>query len=331
LTGRGKKAGESPVYPTQLSAFDYEKAAARLGRLYLSTRLLIQSEHAAKVFGRGSLPFHIENVHWLHLLTALCFKAVGLYRKGYRNFRDIQIRHNEVFFKDLPQLFNGFTLLQLSDLHLDLDESLTEVIIDRIGRLSFDVCVMTGDFRARTHGPDQKALEQLACLRKHIDRPVYAIFGNHDFIEMMEAFAALDITLLLNSSAAIEKGGRKIFLVGVDDPTLYMLENLEKALDGVDTNAIKILLSHSPGLYKKAQRFGFNLMLCGHTHGGQICLPGGIAVIKNDRCPRRMIKGAWRYQHLQGYTSTGTGAVGVPLRFFCPPEITLHHLHRNRR
>jgi len=72
----------------------------------------------------------------------------------------------------------------------------------------------------------------------------------------------------------------------------------------------------------------FDLHLSGHTHGGQICLPGGIPLIRNGNCPKEMIAGAWRYGKMHGYTSRGTGCCGVAARFFCPPEITVHTLRR---
>jgi len=68
-------------------------------------------------------------------------------------------------------------------------------------------------------------------------------------------------------------------------------------------------------------------MLCGHTHGGQIRLPGGIPLMTNADCPRRFCAGPWRHCHLQGYTSLGTGSSIIAARFNCPPEMTIHHLH----
>ncbi len=91
-----------------------------------------------------------------------------------------------------------------------------------------------------------------------------------------------------------------------------------------------ILLAHSPEIYKQACYAGFQLMLCGHTHGGQICLPGGFPLIVNAQCPRRICRGAWRYDSLQGYTSSGCGSSIVPARFNCPPEVTIHELLATR-
>ena len=89
-----------------------------------------------------------------------------------------------------------------------------------------------------------------------------------------------------------------------------------------------MLLSHTPELYRQAAHAGFDLMLCGHTHGGQICLPGGVPVLTNADCPRRYCAGRWRHHRMHGYTSRGTGVSMVDVRLNCPPEVTLHRLRR---
>jgi hypothetical protein len=81
-------------------------------------------------------------------------------------------------------------------------------------------------------------------------------------------------------------------------------------------------------MYRHAAYARFDAMLCGHTHGGQICLPGGIPLILNANAPRALCNGPWRYGRLQGYTSVGAGACIVDVRLNCPPEITLHTLRR---
>ena len=88
-----------------------------------------------------------------------------------------------------------------------------------------------------------------------------------------------------------------------------------------------ILLSHSPETHREAAALGYDLQLSGHTHGGQICLPGGIPILHNaPGCRRELIAGPWREGSMLGYTSRGAGAAGVAARFFCPPEITIHTL-----
>jgi uncharacterized protein len=80
-------------------------------------------------------------------------------------------------------------------------------------------------------------------------------------------------------------------------------------------------------VYRQAAHADFNVLLSGHTHGGQICLPGGIPITLDSVLPRFMGSGAWKYHDMIGYTSVGAGSSVVPARFNCPPEITLHHLH----
>lgn len=89
-----------------------------------------------------------------------------------------------------------------------------------------------------------------------------------------------------------------------------------------------ILLSHSPETWREAAALKFDLLLAGHTHGGQLCLPGGMPLVRNAPVPRRLLAGPWTEGTLTGYTSRGTGACGVAARLFCPPEITLHTLRR---
>ena len=113
---------------------------------------------------------------------------------------------------------------------------------------------------------------------------------------------------------------------GTDDPHFYRTHDFEAARRGIPQGACSILLTHSPEMYDEARHYGFNFMLSGHTHGGQICLPGGFAVVRNGRCPATQFLGPWTHHGLHGYTSSGTGSCGVPARFNCPPEITVHVL-----
>jgi len=136
----------------------------------------------------------------------------------------------------------------------------------------------------------------------------------------------MGIHVLLNESVALERDGAAIHLAGIDDAHYYQVDNIEKAAHDIPSEAISILLSHTPEAYRHAAHAGFRLMLCGHTHGGQICLPGGIPVITDADCPRALAAGPWKYHDLVGYTSVGAGASIVDVRLNCPPEITLHRL-----
>jgi predicted MPP superfamily phosphohydrolase len=312
-------------------SFDISALAARMGEAHLAARMRMQVTHAADAFGGGVTFFHIENMPALHAIIRWAFKCTGLYQMGYRNFRDLRVVRNTVEIDDLPNAFDGFRLLHMSDLHMDLDPTYTDVIIDRLQACEYDLCVLTGDYRNRTYGTYEEVVRQCAKLREALTTDVYAILGNHDFAEVVCELEPLGVTFLINESVRIERDGQPLWLVGIDDPVIYMMDNLEKALMGVPARDTTVLLSHAPGVYRVAEAHGIDFMLAGHTHGGQICLPGGIAIITNDACKREMVKGAWSYGDMTGYTSPGTGSCAVPVRFFCPPEITLHTLRKGGR
>lgn len=129
--------------------------------------------------------------------------------------------------------------------------------------------------------------------------------------------------MLVNDSQVIERDGDKIWIIGIDDPHYYRVHDLDMAFRSVPADGFKIFLAHSPEAYFEAAPFHPQLYLCGHTHGGQICLPGKGPLYTNSRAPRFTAAGSWEYQGMKGYTSRGVGASGVPIRYNCSGEITL--------
>lgn len=89
-----------------------------------------------------------------------------------------------------------------------------------------------------------------------------------------------------------------------------------------------MLVTHTPEIYRQAAHADFDVLISGHTRGGQICLPGGIPLTLSAVLPRALGSGAWRHHEMLGYTAVGAGSSVVPVHFNCPPEITLHHLQR---
>lgn len=305
----------------------YRRLAERVGRCHLDQRLGIEHDRESWVFGQGRSFFHIENWYSVHGLIRLALRLCWLHKRGQQNARHIRILRNSFTFKHLPAAFEGFTLLHISDLHLDAADDMAAALIDAIKRVgNYDACVLTGDYRVKTFGPYHHALEAIAKVRKHLSGPVYGVLGNHDSIRMVPGLEDLGIRMLLNEAIPLERGGASIWLAGIDDPHYYRAENLEKATDPIPEDAVSILLSHSPEMYRHAAYAHFDAMLNGHTHGGQICLPGGIPVMLNAKAPRALCNGPWRYHGLQGYTAVGSGACIVDVRLNCPPEITLHTL-----
>nr|WP_249797029.1 MULTISPECIES: metallophosphoesterase [unclassified Bradyrhizobium] len=304
------------------------KLEIRLGPLHARQRLGIERDHEAQVFGQGLTFFHLENSSWAEWIIRNVLKATGLYWRARQNAERILVKRNEMRFKTLPPLFEGFTILHVSDLHVDMNEGAMNRLIELVGEMQYDVCVLTGDYRGRTFGPFQLALDGVARLGAHLKQPIYAVLGNHDTIQMVPGLEAIGIRVLLNECETIVRKDERIFLAGIDDAHFFRVDNIEKAALSIPRGEFSILLSHTPEVYRQAAHANFDLMLSGHTHGGQICLPGSIPIKLEAVLPRRMGAGPWQYGYMTGYTSVGAGSSVVPVRLNCPPEVTLHHLRR---
>jgi predicted MPP superfamily phosphohydrolase len=299
----------------------------RLGRQHARDRLGMEKDHESQVFGQGINFFHFENLALSHFLIRALLMATGLYWRGIRNAAKVDIRHNRIEAPNLPQAFDGFTIVQLSDLHVEMSEAALERVINLLREARYDVCVLTGDYRGRTCGPYDTTLAGMAHVRAGVKGPIYGVLGNHDTIRMVPGLEAMGIRMLLNESDVIVRGGQRLHLGGIDDAHFYGMDNIEKAAAAIPHDEFSILISHTPEVYRQAAHADFNLLLSGHTHGGQICLPGGFPITLDSVLPRTMGSGAWKYNDMIGYTSVGAGSSVVPVRFNCPPEITLHHLH----
>jgi predicted MPP superfamily phosphohydrolase len=305
---------------------DLAALEGRIGRAHLRVRLALEGEHEARVFRRGTHAPHLENWVSLQGVLRLLLGATGLLPRARRNALQVELKRNEVALPTLPSTFDGCTLLHLSDLHLDANDRLVHVLRERLQGLACDACVLTGDYRFRTGGPHEPAMQALARLRPHLGDTVFAVLGNHDSIRMVPPMEAMGIRVLMNEAVPLHRGGESLWLAGVDDAHYFRTHGYHKAADAVPAHACAILLSHTPEAYRHAAHCGFALMLSGHTHGGQICLPGGLPILTDSDAPRAYAKGAWQFEGMAGYTSVGCGSSIVDARLNCRPEVTVHHL-----
>jgi uncharacterized protein len=300
----------------------------RLGRLYIRQRLGLEMDHEAHILNQGINFLHAENWYSIYSLAQAAMKLTGLYWRGRRNTECIHVKRKDLTFGRLPLSFDGFTILHISDLHADMNEGAMRRLIEAVGGLRYDICVLTGDYRGRTFGPYEAALDAVNRIQARLCAPTYGVLGNHDAIRMVPHLEAMGIRMLLNECETVVRGDQRIYLAGIDDAHFFRIHNIEKAATSIPEEAFSILLSHTPQVYRLAAHAGFDLMLSGHTHGGQICLPGSIPLTLRSRLPRRMGAGIWRFHDMTGYTSVGAGSCGIPVRLNCPPEIALHHLRR---
>ncbi len=279
--------------------------------------------------GHGDFPqHHRTTVAWL-IRTAL--RGVGVYGRGLRNALRPEIRRLDFQIPRLPAAFDGFRVLQLADLHIDCRVGLAEAVADVLSGVSADLCVLTGDYRFEVDGPCEAVYAGMKTVLSAIGvrHGIYGILGNHDTCEIAPELENQGVRMLVNEAAEVALGDDSIWLMGVDDPHFYGVDDLPAAIAPVPRGACKVLLAHSPEIYEEAAAAGVDLYLCGHTHAGQIRLPGIGAVLKQARCPRPYATGAWEHGRMQGYTSAGIGCSLVPVRYNCPPEITVITLSRS--
>lgn len=274
---------------------------------------------------------NFENIIYYKWIITVFFKLTKRYEQGVRNASDIRFRQLELRFPDLPASFDSFRILFLCDLHLDGLPGLTERVIDIVSQIESDICIIGGDIRAEMYGSFFLATRHLRELLKNIKTKegVFGVLGNHDCIEMIPDLEDAGICMLVNDAYPLIRKNETIWLVGVDDPHYYKAHDLKSAFKEVSTNAFSVFLAHSPEVYREAAQHMARLYLCGHTHGGQIraSFYDG-PIITHSRAPRSIAGGLWKYKDMYGYTSSGVGTSGVPLRFNCPGEVVLFTLKK---
>jgi predicted MPP superfamily phosphohydrolase len=272
--------------------------------------------------------------HWrafrrLLALFGAALRVTGLYRRGLRNALDIRLRRLELAFDDLPPEFDGYRILQLSDPHVDFLAAPFDIALDLVAGEPVELCVLTGDYRNAVSGPFAQILPAFEALVARL-RPadgICAILGNHDCADMVDAFERLGIAVLVNETRGLRRGAARSHVTGTDDVHYYYTDAARAALAAAPAG-FKIALVHSAELADVAAEAGFGLYLAGHTHGGQVCLPGGRPIVTHMSRYRRYASGLWRHGAMTGYTTSGIGVSALPVRFNTRGEAVLITLRR---
>ena len=261
----------------------------------------------------------------------VAIRAFGLYERGLRNARDLKLTSLELAFEDLPAEFDGYTILQLSDLHVDALPENIRAAAKLIPDTDVDLCVLTGDYRHRVSGPFDHILPELQNLVGRIKTHdgLLGILGNHDTADMVAPLEDLGIAFLINETLTIRRGDAEIHLSGTDDVHYFYSDAATNSLRS-SPRGFKIALVHSAEIATVAAEAGFSLYLAGHSHGGQVALPGGRPIVTRMACNRRYASGLWKCGRMTGYTSTGVGVTSLPVRFNTRGEIVLITLRSKR-
>ena len=243
----------------------------------------------------------------------------------------VVVEDTSVAVKGLPEGFEGFTICQLTDIHHGamVDMDFIEKVVGMANALGPDLFVLTGDYVSRSRRYIAPVADLLATLRSRFG--TFAVLGNHDHWvggrRMRDALTAGGIRILRNRHDFIEAGGGRICIAGVGDLRTDR-PDARAALSGVEDDIPRIVLSHHPDYAESIPSdVRVDLVMAGHTHGGQVRLPVfNYAPYLPSRYGQRYRGGLVRRGSLQVYVSRGIGMVNVPVRFNCPPEITMVRL-----
>jgi uncharacterized protein len=239
----------------------------------------------------------------------------------------LTVEHKSIQLDRLPKAFDGFRIVQLSDVHHGpfSDREQIERAVETANRLQPDLIALTGDYISKERHYAAPCAEMLGKLKAR--HGVYAVLGNHDHWTdaalITDLFRAEGITVLINEGMHFELNGSAFWLAGVDD-TMVGLEDLSLALAGAREDEMKLLLAHNPIILRRAARASVDLVLSGHTHGGQVAIRGERTASGRPR--KRLLKGLWRQGNTQIYVNRGLGTVVLPIRYGCPPEVSLLEL-----
>ena len=241
------------------------------------------------------------------------------------------VSQTDIYLKNLPERFENYRITQLTDIHHSRILGIEEVIrvVQLAQQTKPDIFVLTGDYSTSYRRYIEPCAEALGAL--HAPDGVWAVLGNHDHYTDPElttwALERRHITVLKNQNTSLKRGPDILQLSGIDDWT-WNATDWTKAFADLNKAVPTILLSHQPNVLEFEQTQNVSLILSGHTHGGQINLPWLGTPAKFAAKDLRFAQGLFRHNDVQLYVSSGTGVIGLPIRFGVRPEIAVLRLKR---
>jgi predicted MPP superfamily phosphohydrolase len=259
---------------------------------------------------------------------------------GFEGRNKLKIEHVNLGFPNLPDSFDGFRIVQISDLHASfwVGRGYLQQMVGKINKLKKDLVVITGDFITGAVNHFWKRwiptlegdyLSMVIGVLGELDSgDKLAVLGNHDQwdgketeLRLVGGLESVGIRVLRNNSEKLVRGLSGLYVAGTDD--YWFSCDPERALHGVPQSQFKILLSHSPDVrYEIKNRTKIDLTLCGHTHGGQVAIPFITHHFIPIKDPSRYRAGLVKEPYGYTYVNRGIGTLVFPFRIAAPPEIT---------
>lgn len=238
----------------------------------------------------------------------------------------LSVEEVEIFLERLPHRLDGFLIAHLSDIHHSPFTDIRHILaaVETVNRLEPDIVMLTGDYVSHEVEYIEPMADAAGLLNSRLG--TYACLGNHDhWTDAALVTSHLErngIKVLVNEGMRMITGNGSFWLAGVDD---YMVgkTDVKASLEGSFAHELKLLLAHNPAIVRQAARRGVDLVLSGHTHGGQVKIGRGEGGLISKR---RMTSGLHRRYDTQIYITRGIGTVVLPVRYQCPPEISMIRL-----
>jgi len=262
-------------------------------------------------------------------LRTIASGLVQLARAAFAEPYQLAVERQTIGLRRLPRELDGLRVVHLSDIHHSpfTGRQQVERAVEVANSLQPDILALTGDYVSHEREYVGPCAEMLGKLKAR--RGVYACLGNHDnWVDaelVTDLFTLSGIRVLNNEGFRFEDRGASFWLAGVQD-TMVGLEDLPLALAGSSADEMKLVLAHNPIILRRAARAGVDLVLSGHTHGGQVTWRSERSA--SGRVRRRILRGLGRRGETQIYVTRGLGTVVLPVRYGCLPEVSLLTLRR---
>jgi uncharacterized protein len=271
--------------------------------------------------------------------SAVAAGGLALYSGEFAR-HEISIVERNIALAKLPEAFRNYRIAQISDIHYDeyTEPWFVRRVVAEVNRLAPDLVLLTGDYISNTpldHKFVEGAILRCAGLLRQLTCPLrFAVMGNHDSFlgppQIRAGLATASIPMLMNQHVPIERDGQRLWLAGVADP-ITNVPDLDLAIPARPDGPV-LLLCHAPDyaddVLAHPRGALVDVMLAGHSHGGQVRLPM-VGALSLPEGGRKYVQGLFRLRQMQLYVNRGIGTVGLPFRLNCPPEITLFTLQNS--
>jgi len=326
-----------PLLVAVIAALSAPKKLARLSRrAYIATwPFMSLAQYGLPWLGWSALVWWLNGgeVSRLGALHSGAAIAIFSYVNGFAAMLrlrpragDVEVTRADVYVERLPPAFDGYRILHISDIHggSPLYRASVRERLAAAEGMAVDVVVFTGDLASQTDAIEDAA-SALGELKARDG--IVAVLGNHDYWMgeevVSKALAAVGVRVLRNAHMVVERGGERLYLVGVEDCCYVGRDDLPAALRGIPEGAPAVVATHSPDIVLKPLAARASVILSGHTHGGQVVFPWIGPLYVPTKLGRRRMSGLLSVGGSVLYINRGLGEISPPMRLNCPPEIAV--------